>query len=332
MIYLPDTLANWPWPRAINLHFEDVKAEVGASFRDFKALSPESQEAFDKCDFARLVALAYPNAPREHIRIGCELMNVFFLLEEYTDNENGAVTKDMVDLVIDAIHNPHKIRPEGESILGEIARQFWARAIQTASPSSQRHFLETFTAYLRAVAVEALDREQSHTRSIDDYFKLRRLTVGAHPSFTICEMGMDLPDEVFYNPVIMKLAECSTDLILIDNDIVSYNKEQAAGSVDHNLISTVMLELGLDIGGAIAWAANYHAELQRQFIDGLAKVPSWGPSVDVLVKEYLDGIAIWPRASSCWSYEGQRYFGTRGLEIQRTRLVPLLPKAEHKAA
>jgi hypothetical protein len=95
--------------------------------------------------------------------------------------------------------------------------RFWARAIQTASPSSQRHFLETFTAYLRAVVVEALDREQSHTRSIDDYFKLRRLTVGAHPSFTICEMGMDLPDEVFYNPVIMELAECSTDLILIDN-------------------------------------------------------------------------------------------------------------------
>jgi hypothetical protein len=51
MIYLPDTMINWPWPRAINPHFEDVKAEVGASFRDFKALSPESQEAFDKCDF-----------------------------------------------------------------------------------------------------------------------------------------------------------------------------------------------------------------------------------------------------------------------------------------
>jgi hypothetical protein len=51
MIYLPDTMVNWPWTRAINSHFEDVKAEVGASFRDFKALSPESQEAFDKCDF-----------------------------------------------------------------------------------------------------------------------------------------------------------------------------------------------------------------------------------------------------------------------------------------
>jgi hypothetical protein len=59
----------------------------------------------------------------EHVRIGCELMNVFFLLEEYTDTENGAVTKDIVDIVIDAIHNPHKIRPEGECIIGEIARQ-----------------------------------------------------------------------------------------------------------------------------------------------------------------------------------------------------------------
>ncbi|KAG1809646.1 isoprenoid synthase domain-containing protein [Suillus subaureus] len=329
MIYLPDTMVNWPWPRAINPHFEDVKAEVGASFRDFKALSPESQEAFDK---SRLVALAYPNAPREHIRIGCELMNVFFLLEEYTDNENGAVTKDMADLVIDAINNPQKIRPEGECILGEIARQFWARAIQTASLSSQRHFLETFTAYLRAVVVEALDREQGHRRSIDDYLKLRRLTIGAHPSFTICEMGMDLPDEIFYHPIIVELAGCSTDLIIIDNDMVSYNKEQAAGNENHNLISTAMLELGLDRGGAISWAAHYHAGLEKRFIDGLAKVPSWGPSVDVLVKEYLDGIANWPRANTCWSYEGQRYFGTRGLEIQQTRLDPLLPKAERKAA
>ncbi|KAG2118311.1 isoprenoid synthase domain-containing protein [Suillus clintonianus] len=332
MIYLPDIMINWPWPRAINPHFEDVKIEADASFRDFKALSPESQEAFEKCDFARLVALAYPNAPREHIRIGCDLMNVFFLLEEYTDTENGTVTKEMVDIVIDALHNPHKIRPEGESILGEIARQFWARAIQTASLPSQRHFLETFTAYLRAVVVEALDRERSHRRSINDYLKLRRLTVGAVPSFVICEMGMDLPDEVFYHPVVVELAECSTDLILISNDMVSYNKEQAAGSDDHNFISVVMLELGLDRGGAIAWAARYHAELQKRFIDGLAKVPSWGPSVDILVKEFLDGIANWPRADNCWSFEGQRYFGTRGPEIRQTRLVPLLPKANRKAA
>ncbi|KAG1779591.1 terpenoid synthase [Suillus placidus] len=331
MLYLPDTMTNWPWPRTINPHFEDVKAEVNASFRDFKALSPESQEAFDKCDFARLAALAYPNAPREHIRIGCDLINLTFLLEEYTDIENEAVTKEIADIVLDALHNPHKIRPEGECIIGETARLFWAHAIQFASLPSQRHFLETFTAYLHAVVAEALDREQGRRRSIDDFLQLRRKTIGAKPCFSISEMGMDFPDEVFYHPVIVDLADCIAELIIIDNDMMSYNKEQAVGDV-HNLISTVMLELDLDRGSAMAWAAHYHAEVQKRFIDGLAKVPSWGPSIDVLVKEYLDGIGNWARANHAWSYESQRYFATKGLEIQQTRLIPLLPRVNHTAA
>ncbi|KAG2155762.1 terpenoid synthase [Suillus clintonianus] len=329
-IYLPDTMITWPWPRAINPHFEDMKAEVDASFRDFKALSPESQEAFDKCDFARLAALLYPNASKEHLRIGCDLMNLFFLVEEYTDNENEAVAKERMDIVIDAVRNPHEIRPEGESIIGEVARQFWAYAIQFASLTSQRRFLQTLPVYLHAVVVEARDREQDHRHSVDDYLKLRRRGIGVKPSFTILEMGMDLPDEVFYHPVIGDLADCVIELAIIDNDMISYNREQAAGD-DHNLISTVMLERGLDRGSAMAWAAHYHAELQKRFIDGLAKVPSWGPSVDALVKEYFDGTATFVRGNHSWCYESQRYLGTRGPEIQKSGLVPLLPKANRKA-
>ncbi|OJA11858.1 hypothetical protein AZE42_03256 [Rhizopogon vesiculosus] len=324
-------MTNWPWPRSINPHFEAVKLEVDASFRDFKALSPKSQEAFDKCDSARLAALAYPNAPREHLRIGCDLMNVYFIVDEYTDIENAAVTKEMVDIVLDALHNPHKVRPEGECILGEIVRQFWARAIQSASPLSQRHFLDNYAAYLRAVVVEAQDRDEAHCRTIDDYLKLRRDTVAAKPAFAIYEMGMNLPDEVLNHPVIAELAECITDLMLIDNDMTSYNREQATGDENHNLITVVMLEHDLDLNSAISWAARYHSDVEKKFIDGLAKVPLWGPSTDVLVKEYLDGIANWARAIHCWSYESQRYFGTRGLEIQQTRLVPLLPKINRQA-
>jgi hypothetical protein len=50
-------------------------------------------------------------------------MNVYFIVDEYTDIENAAVTEEMVDIVIDALRNPHTKRPEGECILGEIVRQ-----------------------------------------------------------------------------------------------------------------------------------------------------------------------------------------------------------------
>ncbi|KAG1902512.1 isoprenoid synthase domain-containing protein [Suillus fuscotomentosus] len=190
-------------------------------------------------------------------------MNLFFFYDDYTDFKDEAVTKQLRDIVLDALHNPHKIRPEGECIIGEIARQFWAHAIKSASLPSQCHFLETFDEYLHSVVVKALDREQGRRRSLDDYLKLRQYTAGLIPCLFIYEMGVDLPDEVFYHPVIMDLAECLSYLISIDNDMVSYNKEQAVGNEGHSMISIVMVELGLDISGAMAWAAHYHTEVQK---------------------------------------------------------------------
>jgi hypothetical protein len=88
--------------------------------------------------------------------------------------------------------------------------------------------------------------------------------------------------------------------------MVSYNREQATGDENHNLITVVMLERSLDLSSAMSWAACYHSEVQKKFIDTLAKVPSWGPSIDVLVKEYLHGTANWIRGLDCWSYESPR--------------------------
>jgi len=82
---------------------------------------------------------------------------------------------------------------------------------------SQQHFLQSYTAYLRAVVVEARDREKAHCRTVNDYLKLRRDTIAAKPTFAIYEMGMNLPDEVFSDPVIAELAECIIDLALISN-------------------------------------------------------------------------------------------------------------------
>ena len=50
-------------------------------------------------------------------------MGLTLVIDEYTDVENEEVVQGMIDIVIDAMNNPQKPRPEGENILGEIARQ-----------------------------------------------------------------------------------------------------------------------------------------------------------------------------------------------------------------
>ena len=43
---------------------------------------------------------------------------------------------------------------------------------------------------------------------------------------------------------------------------------------------------------------------------------------------YVEHLAGWPRGNDCWNFESERYFGSEGLEVQKTRYVKLLPKKE----
>lgn len=162
-------------------------------------------------------------------------MNVFFVFDEYTDVEDADVVREMVDIVIDAIHNPEKPRPEGEVLLGELARQyvyshifgmvssyylclrFWARGILTCTSTARKHFEESFTDYLNSVYDQALDRETNSLRTVESYFKTRRENIGARPSYMPAVLGIDIPDEAFYHPTVVELGYLIADLIILDN-------------------------------------------------------------------------------------------------------------------
>ena len=51
-LVFPDNLADWPWPRAINPHYQECKAASEAWIRTFNAFGPKAQKVFDKCDFS----------------------------------------------------------------------------------------------------------------------------------------------------------------------------------------------------------------------------------------------------------------------------------------
>lgn len=87
-----------------------------------------------------------------------------------------------------------------------------------------------------------------------------------------------------------------------------------------------MHDFGLDLHGATEWVAQYHKEVEARFLDALARLPSFGPGVDAALQEYLGYVAAWPRGNDCWRFESERYFGKKGVEIQKTRRIPLLAK------
>ena len=51
-------------------------------------------------------------------------MNLFYIFDEYTDIADGEGADQIRKIVVDAFRHPEKSRPEGELMLGEMAREF----------------------------------------------------------------------------------------------------------------------------------------------------------------------------------------------------------------
>jgi hypothetical protein len=123
---------------------------------------------------------------------------------------------------------------------------------------------------------------------------------------------------------------------------------QSRDGDDHNLVSVVMAELGLDVQSAMDWIGHHHDGLVDDFLEAVKLVPSFGDAkLDAEVATYVEGLAGWVRCNEAWSFEvclflyvvvprlliivcqSGRYFGSKGLEIQKTRRVEILPKTAH---
>lgn len=87
-----------------------------------------------------------------------------------------------------------------------------------------------------------------------------------------------------------------------------------------------MKEKGIDLNGALDWVAGYHEQILSEFQAQYQVLPSWDPAIDLRVKTYVERLACFMRGIDCWAFETERYFGTKGREIQEQRIVDLLPR------
>lgn len=84
-----------------------------------------------------------------------------------------------------------------------------------------------------------------------------------------------------------------------------------------------MNEQHLDLGGAVQWIANRIAEIVSRFRQLSSTLPI---STEKKIQEYVDGLAGCVRSNEVWSFESGRYFGSKGLEIRKSKRLVLSSK------
>jgi hypothetical protein len=86
-----------------------------------------------------------------------------------------------------------------------------------------------------------------------------------------------------------------------------------------------MRQHGMTANEAIAWAFDEHQKRQATYKELIKQVPRFSAKIDKDLDEYIVRITHLVRGNISYSFASSRYF-KNGLEVQRTRQVPLYPK------
>ena len=71
--------------------------------------------------------------------------------------------------------------------------------------------------YLEGVVHESIDKKDRRILDIKSYIDARRRTSGVKPSFSIYELGLDIPDEVMSHPMVQEVILAAVDLVAFSN-------------------------------------------------------------------------------------------------------------------
>jgi len=190
-------------------------------------------------------------------------------------------------------------------------------------PACHRRFIKHAEDYIDAVVFEAELRERNEVLDIESFIPHRRENSGVPLCFAIFGyvLGADLPDEIFYDPVMMRMYLAAVDMVCWSNDLYSYDVEQAAGRWGSNILTVLITQNGWDFMTAVDHVGAHFKELMDGFQSDKAKLPSWGHESDLIVMKFVAALEMWVVGSCEWSFRITRYFGAEHNEVKRTRVV-----------
>ncbi|KAH8084313.1 isoprenoid synthase domain-containing protein [Cristinia sonorae] len=326
---IPDTLDQWPWGRRMNPHYNAVKPVALEWVNGFGAIDPRIVEAAECC---LLASLAYPDLTKDQLNFISEYLNTTIVLDYLELTTTEEVISHWKELVMDAFKNPETPRPGDEHILAEMHRQFWLRGLETIPffSGTKERFIQAYERYMRGTIKQASRKSglkgETLYVNVEDFLKDRSESAGMQPAWVCMEFGLELPQQAVQHPTVIKLVSLANQMIVFDNDLYSYDKEQAEGDY-HNTIAVALQTSSLDLHGVVDWIADERKKLATEFLAILnSGLPSFGEPVDSQLAVYVDRIGNWVRANECWSFESRRYFGSKGREIQEHRTVVLTQK------
>lgn len=88
---------------------------------------------------------------------------------------------------------------------------------------------------------------------------------------------------------------------------------------------------GMSLQEAVDFVGGLCNKSFDRFAEDKARLPSWNPEIDEQVQTYVQGLEDWMVSTLHWSFDTERYFGKKGLQVKKRRVVKLAPAVAPKS-
>ncbi|MFL6078170.1 MAG: terpene synthase family protein [Mycobacteriales bacterium] len=269
--------------------------------------TPGARRRYDALRPGHLTGRIYPDTRMPDLVLLTELVGVLFLLDDELDE--GRLDLDGLAALgaglLGILTARYRPRPGDDPYLVSLSH-LWGRIAAARPPAWRRRFTRHVAEYVDACRREAVLRAAGTRLDLPAYVELRRAAGFARPSTDLIELAarIDVPDRAHAAPPLRALVDAAADLVLWANDVVSFDRERAAGEVNN-----LVLILDGDLAGLERMLSLRLWGFLRleESISPLWTELGLTRAERTACQRYVIGLRHWVRGNLDWCGETTRY-------------------------
>ncbi|MFC9255666.1 terpene synthase family protein [Amycolatopsis thailandensis] len=303
-----------PFPSRVSADVARAAADHLAWPRSFGLLpDAESETRHLQGNYPELAGRFHPTAVGAQLDLAIDQLSWFFLFDDAFDGPWGRTPALAAQLVgrVERVLDQQGEETAPYPIAAAFA-DLWSRSREGMSEGWCRRAAANWRAYMRGYVTEAEVRLDQRKPTLQQQLSLRAVTIGVCPILDLAErLGhRELPTPLASSYSLDILRRLASEVVALDNDIVSVEKEEAIG--DANLVLHFESERNLTRGEAIEVIRTMVADRTSEFVSLGGKLLESAKDLepharDATHRYYHDALCAVMRGAYDWEQTCSRY-------------------------
>ncbi|MFC4535007.1 4-epi-cubebol synthase [Sphaerisporangium dianthi] len=298
-----------PFPSLVSPYAEQVDAETFSWLVKSRMIDDSAElDRYREAGYGWLGARTYPYAAHDMLRLVTDWCVWLFAFDDAfceSDRRAAEIARALPQLLAvldeDPVPGTSLENPFARAMLDVKAR------VRAAGSADQLDRWRTVTKdYLFAQVWEAANREDAVVPTYGDYIFMRRRTGAMLTVFALIDLatGHPLTPDEWRDKDLREITERANDVVVWDNDLLSYAKERHGVNARNNLVNVLARHRHRSIQQSMNQIGRMRDAAVMRMVALRAVLDTFG---SVAVSAYVRGLEHWISGSVAYSLTSTRY-------------------------